>query len=507
MSLDILGAVTGLFVIVYDGQHALRFTLGRARAVVGTGLHFKVPLLQKFSVKETKHTTLDLEPQVIQLKDNLVYEIDCKVVYQIVNLRKALIEIDDLVTGLQNRVVMAVQKVVSHQDRTSVTDVDRLAADVREELKPIEDQWGVRILQFGFSNISPSPTTLEITQLELLANEKLKLYGLLRADGLSEEAAVALIAGAVVSVGPSEHEGPPQGGARGQGGDPALRAGSRAFEEGESGAGEDREEPRDRSGRRSRELGARAEVSFSLGDVWSWVLELLRRNLDDLAVVAFTALVALVRAMGVTVDEGQTGLKFSFGHATRVLTPGFYPLLPYLQSARVLPTRSRTLDLPAQRVETREALVFYADANLVYKIVDVRKALIEIDDLQKGMLQALGIGVQDVLRRAAREEIARPGALDAALAEVLARRLGRGAVERAGFEHHSGSIHAAHHAARERLRGATRDRGAPRAERPPAMALDRPRGHAHAAGTAHAGAASGSPPPEPHAPPPRGPPR
>jgi len=206
MSLDLLGAVTGLFVIVYDGQHALRFTLGRARAVVGPGLHFKVPLLQKFRVEETKHTTLDLEPQVIQLKDNLVYEIDCKVVYQIVNLRKALIEIDDLVTGLQNRVVMAVQKVVSHQDRTSVTDVDRLAADVREELRPIEDQWGVRILQFGFSNISPSPTTLEITQLDLLANEKLKLYQLLRADGLSEVAAVALIAGAVVSVGPEEHE-------------------------------------------------------------------------------------------------------------------------------------------------------------------------------------------------------------------------------------------------------------------------------------------------------------
>jgi regulator of protease activity HflC (stomatin/prohibitin superfamily) len=177
-------------------------------------------------------------------------------------------------------------------------------------------------------------------------------------------------------------------------------------------------------------------VSFSLGDIWGWLLELLRRNLDDLGVVAFTALFAFVRAMGITVDEGQTGLKFSFGRATRVLTPGFYPLLPYLQSARVLPTRSRTLDLPAQRVETREALVFYADANLVYKIVDVRKALIEIDDLQKGMLQALGIGVQDVLRRAARAEIAKPGALDAALATVLARRLEPWgvAVERAGFK-------------------------------------------------------------------------
>ncbi len=206
MSLDILGAITGIFVVVYDGQHALRFTLGRARAVVGPGIHFKVPLIQKFKVEETKHTTLDLEPQVIQLRDNLVYEVDCKVVYQIVNLRKAVIEIDDLVTGLQNRVVMAVQRVVAEKDRHSVTDIEMLCAQVREELKAVEDQWGVRILQFGFSNISPSPTTLEITQLELLANEKLKLYQRLTQEGLSEEAAVALLAGAVVSVQPHEPE-------------------------------------------------------------------------------------------------------------------------------------------------------------------------------------------------------------------------------------------------------------------------------------------------------------
>jgi hypothetical protein len=65
---------------------------------------------------------------------------------------------------------------------------------------PVEEQWGVRILLFGFSNISPSPTTLEITQLELLARERLNLYEHLRDNGLSDEAAVALIAGAVVAM-------------------------------------------------------------------------------------------------------------------------------------------------------------------------------------------------------------------------------------------------------------------------------------------------------------------
>lgn len=199
---DIVGAITGLWVVVYDGQHALRFTLGRAQEVVGPGVHFKWPIIQRFRVADTKHTTLDLEPQTIQLADDLVYEIDCKVIYQIIDLKRALIEIDDLVQGLKNRVVLAIQTVVRKRNRSTIREAASLVAEIEAELVPIESQWGVRILQVGFSNISPSPTTLEITQLELLAQEKLGLFERMRARGLSTEASVALISGAVISVQP-----------------------------------------------------------------------------------------------------------------------------------------------------------------------------------------------------------------------------------------------------------------------------------------------------------------
>src|SRR5882672_3677366 len=150
--LEFLQAITGVFVLVYDGQHGLRYTLGHADAVVGPGVHWKWPIFQKFRVENTKHTTLDLEPQVIQLADDLVYEIDCKLVYQIVDLRKALVEIDDLVMGLKNRVVMAVQHVVRTRDRRTVRDAQTLIDEVLADLRPVEEQWGVRILLFGFSN-------------------------------------------------------------------------------------------------------------------------------------------------------------------------------------------------------------------------------------------------------------------------------------------------------------------------------------------------------------------
>ena len=135
MFLEILQAVTGIFVLIYDGQHGLKFTLGRAKSVVPPGIHFKLPIVQTFRIEETKHTTLDLEPQVIQLRD-------------------------DLVIGLQNRVVLAVQTILRAQDRESIKDTQTLSREIQEALVPVEEQWGVRILQFGFSNISPSPATL-----------------------------------------------------------------------------------------------------------------------------------------------------------------------------------------------------------------------------------------------------------------------------------------------------------------------------------------------------------
>lgn len=164
---------------------------------------------------------------------------------------------------------------------------------------------------------------------------------------------------------------------------------------------------------------------------WSELEDLVRENVWALWLVVW----AIVRATGKVVDTGQTGLLFSFGRARKVLGPGFRVLIPFVQIVRVVPTRHRTLHLPAQRVTIRDGLVYFVDANLVYRVVDVRKALVEIDDLVKGMTQALGLGVQAVLVERGRAGLRAGPELDAALADDLGRRLEPWGVEvvRAGF--------------------------------------------------------------------------
>lgn len=151
--------------------------------------------------------------------------------------------------------------------------------------------------------------------------------------------------------------------------------------------------------------------------------------------LVFLAVWGVVRAMGTTVRTGYTGLFFSFGRAKRVLEPGFVLKIPFFQVVRTLPTRSRTLDVPDQKVTSADGLVWFVDVNLVYRVVDVRKALIEVDDLVRGMKQMMSLSVQEIVSASRREALRLSGELDAELVESMSARLEAWgvAVERAGF--------------------------------------------------------------------------
>ena len=156
---------------------------------------------------------------------------------------------------------------------------------------------------------------------------------------------------------------------------------------------------------------------------------------EQLFYVAAILTATFVRAMGVTVQSGEQALLFSFGRAKQVLEPGFRMLLPFLQVVRRMPSRSRTIDLPSQRVVTLEGLVYLADANLVYRVTDLKKALVEIDNLEEGMLQMLSLGVQEILRMTTRDTSRDSEALNESLRTNLSRRLEPWGVdvEQAGF--------------------------------------------------------------------------
>ena len=72
MILQALEKITGIFVVVYDGQHALKFTLGRAGDVVRPVFDFKFPIVQNYRVQETKGQVFGLVVRSRGLGGNIV---------------------------------------------------------------------------------------------------------------------------------------------------------------------------------------------------------------------------------------------------------------------------------------------------------------------------------------------------------------------------------------------------------------------------------------------------
>ena len=166
--------------------------------------------------------------------------------------------------------------------------------------------------------------------------------------------------------------------------------------------------------------------------LYSYVVQWAREN----PYLAFLAVYSFFRATGVTVRSGQVGLRFTLGRAGKVLEPGFHFLIPFVQRAKRLPSRSRTLELEDQTVVTLDGLVYRVQANVVWRVIDIRQALIEISDVEQGLEQALALTVQEVLRAAAREDLRVSPELDRQLEEGMSRLSAPWGVEveRAGFQ-------------------------------------------------------------------------
>jgi len=144
---------------------------------------------------------------------------------------------------------------------------------------------------------------------------------------------------------------------------------------------------------------------------------------------------AVMRLAGKTVESGHVGVKFSFGRVARTCEPGFYPLVPVLQVIRIVPSRARTLDLPRQTLATDDGLVFEVDANVVYRVSDASKALVEVRDYEAALGQVLSLSVHEVLATLDRSSLRVSARLDAALQSAMQERVAAWGIgiERCGF--------------------------------------------------------------------------
>jgi regulator of protease activity HflC (stomatin/prohibitin superfamily) len=97
------------------------------------------------------------------------------------------------------------------------------------------------------------------------------------------------------------------------------------------------------------------------------------------------------------VNQWETGLRFTLGKLTGRVSPGLSFVVPGLQRLIRVDTRVRNRDLPQQAVITADNVTAWIDAVIYFKVVDVEKATLNVEDYEHAVRDRAKVVLRDVV--------------------------------------------------------------------------------------------------------------
>jgi regulator of protease activity HflC (stomatin/prohibitin superfamily) len=111
--------------------------------------------------------------------------------------------------------------------------------------------------------------------------------------------------------------------------------------------------------------------------------------------VAFAAVLYLLRSIRL-VNQWEVALRFTLGKLTGHVQPGLCLVLPGVQRLMKVDTRIRNRDLPLQQVITQDNVTASIDAVIYYKVIDVEKAVLNVENFEAAVWDRARVVLRDV---------------------------------------------------------------------------------------------------------------
>lgn len=117
-----------------------------------------------------------------------------------------------------------------------------------------------------------------------------------------------------------------------------------------------------------------------------------------MVVVTFVLLVlALIIIPGIRIiNQYERGVVLRLGKYSRTLDPGFRVIIPYLDKMHKIDIRTITMDIPKQEVITRDNVTVNVDAVVYARVIDAKKATLEIADYRHATATFAQTALRDV---------------------------------------------------------------------------------------------------------------
>jgi regulator of protease activity HflC (stomatin/prohibitin superfamily) len=157
--------------------------LGRYKQTVEPGLRLIVPLIDKVRIVDMREQVVDVPPQEVITKDNVVVSVDAVVYYEPTDPQRLVYNVANFMLAITKLAQTNLRNLVGDmQLDEALTSRDTINLHLREILDDATDSWGVRVKRVEIQRIDP-PADVMTSMHEQMKAERQRRAAVTTADG------------------------------------------------------------------------------------------------------------------------------------------------------------------------------------------------------------------------------------------------------------------------------------------------------------------------------------
>ena len=158
--------------------------LGAYKATWSTGIHFKVPFIERVARRvNLKEQVVDFPPQPVITKDNVTMQIDTVVFFQITDPKLYAYGVEDPIMAIENLSATTLRNIIGDMELDeTLTSREVINTRMRASLDEATDPWGIKVNRVELKNIIP-PAAIQDAMEKQMKAERERREAILKAEG------------------------------------------------------------------------------------------------------------------------------------------------------------------------------------------------------------------------------------------------------------------------------------------------------------------------------------
>ena len=186
--LFIILVVSNIIIVPQASAYVIE-RLGAYQQTWGTGLHFKVPLIDRVANKVTlKERIADFKPQPVITSDNVTMQIDTVVYFFVSDPKLYTYGVVQPLSAIENLTATTLRNIIGELELDqTLTSRDIINSKMRAILDEATDPWGIKVNRVELKNIIPPKEIQDAMERQMKA-ERERREAILKAEGEKKSA-------------------------------------------------------------------------------------------------------------------------------------------------------------------------------------------------------------------------------------------------------------------------------------------------------------------------------